>query len=135
MSLSRFVAVSLVVLACSQTSADQLSQKQLRAVGHRASRSLLYAPKPDYPVAARARHYTGSGVFIIRVPVKSGRVTEARVAQSTGHPILDRAAVDALKKWRFKPGALQPIGEISPWRHDPGGKTDALLRVPFSFNM
>jgi hypothetical protein len=74
-------------------------------------------------------------MFIIGVPVKSGRVAEVRVSRSTGHAILDAAAVNALKQWRFKPGTLRPIGEISPWRHDLFGKTDALLKVAINFVM
>jgi len=125
----------LSVIACTQALADRLSPEQLRSLGHQASRSLLYAPKPDYPVGARAHRFTGAGMFIIRVPVKTGRVAEVWVSRSTGHAILDAATVNALKQWRFKPGTLRPIGEISPWRHDPFGKTDALLKVPINFVM
>jgi hypothetical protein len=30
--------------------------------------------------------------------------------------------------WRFNPECLKPIDVIAPWRHDPFGKEDALLR-------
>ncbi len=45
---------------------------------------------------------------------KSGEVTEVRVTKSTGSKILDTAAVQALRKWRFRPEsgitrANQPI--------------------------
>jgi TonB family protein len=120
-----------------------LSGSPLLAMSPRASaeivgqyrQSLVYGPQPDYPAEARARHLIGSGMFLIRVPVKTGRVIEVRVVQSTGQALLDAAAVAALKQWRFKPGAIPPIGAISPWRHDPFGKTDALLKVPISFVM
>jgi TonB family protein len=125
----------LAVVACSQTLAGVLSPEQLRAIGHEASQSLLYAPKPDYPLEARARRFTGAGMFIIRVHVKTGRVVEVRVARSTGHAILDQAALRAFSQWRFKPGALKPIGEISPERHDPFGKEDTLLKIPCDFTL
>jgi TonB family protein len=67
--------------------------------------------------------------------VKTGVVAEVRVLRSTGHKILDEAAVRGLSQWRYKPGALTPIGLISPWRHDPFGKEDALLKVPLDFAM
>jgi TonB family protein len=131
----RILIAFITVAVCSETVEAVLSPEQLRAIGHQASQAVLYAPKPDYPLEARFHHFTGSGTFIIRVPVKTGRVAEVRVSRSTGHAILDAAAVNALKQWRFKPGVLRPIGEISPQRHDPFGKTDALLKVPINFTM
>jgi TonB family protein len=55
----------------------------------------IYAPKPDYPLEARARHLTGRGVIMLDVDTASGRVTNARMLQSMGHKILDDAALDA----------------------------------------
>ena len=122
----------ILSLVCSQQLLA-LSHQQLAAIGAQAAKSLEYAPKPDYPPEARARHLTGSGIFIIRVHVKTGRVAKVLVARSTGHAILDSAGVRAFSQWRFKPGALQPIGVIAPWRHDPFGKEDALLKIPLIF--
>jgi TonB family protein len=121
-------------LVCSQQLLA-LSSQQLAAMGAEAAKSLEYAPKPDYPFEARAQHLTGSGIFIIRVNVKTGRVAEVRIARSTGHAILDSAGVRAFRQWRFKPGALQPIGVIAPSRHDPFGKEDALLKIPLTFQL
>jgi TonB family protein len=112
-----------------------LSSEQLAAIGAQAAKSLQYGPKPDYPLEARALHLTGSGIFVIRVHVKTGRVAEVRVARSTGHAMLDSAGVRAFSQWRFKPGALQPIGVIAPSRHDPFGKEDALFKIPLTFTM
>jgi TonB family protein len=58
---------------------------------------------PDYPRCARARHLTGSGVFRMRVD-KQGRVTTVTVLKSTGHKELDSLAVEALSRWRGRPG-------------------------------
>ena len=33
----------------------------------------------------------------------AGRVGEVVVKQSAGHPDLDRAAADAVRRWRFEP--------------------------------
>ena len=68
----------------------------------------IYAPKPDYPAEARARHLTGSGIVILDVDVATGEVTSARMLQSMGHKILDDAALDAFRRWRFKPGKAAP---------------------------
>ena len=69
----------------------------------------LYAPRPDYPYEARRTGTTGSGVAQLTVNFVAGNVINARMAQSTGSVILDRATVDALQRWRFKPGVAENI--------------------------
>ena len=62
----------------------------------------LYSPMPDYPLEARRRHLTGTGTYVLDVD-GAGRVTSVRVFISAGHPVLDRAAVKTLERWRFYP--------------------------------
>jgi TonB family protein len=69
----------------------------------------LYAPKPDYPYEARRGGVTGSGIAELTVDVQSGSVRAARMQQSTGSAILDRATVGALERWRFKPGVASNV--------------------------
>ena len=64
----------------------------------------ISAPRPEYPYDARRHKITGSGVVVFIVDPKSGSVTNAVMAQSTGSPILDNAALRAFRRWRFKPG-------------------------------
>jgi TonB family protein len=78
---------------------------------------------------------SGSGAFILRVHVKTGRVVSVQASQSTGSSLLDSAAIRALAQWRFRAGALIPIGVVAPWRHDSFGKEDALLKVPITFTL
>jgi len=82
----------------------------------------IYAPKPEYPAEARTRHLTGSGVIMLDVDVPSGRVTNAGMLQSMGHKILDDAALDAFRKWRFQPGKAAPNVKI-PIRYTLTGTT------------
>src|SRR4029453_252724 len=63
----------------------------------------IYAPLPKYP-KVRFRRITGSGVCVVSVDPRSGNVTEASMAQSTGNKTLDNETVRAFRKWRFKPG-------------------------------
>ncbi|PYK07657.1 MAG: hypothetical protein DME67_00150, partial [Verrucomicrobia bacterium] len=49
---------------------------------------------------ARAKHLTGTGKFTVYL-WSDGSVRQVQIAQSTGYAILDKAAVDALSKWRF----------------------------------
>ena len=68
-----------------------------------AAALVLAGPHPVYPIQARRQRISGSGLYQMIVD-KTGKVTRVRVISSTGSEILDRAAVQALSKWRFKPG-------------------------------
>lgn len=85
-----------------------------------AKRVAIYAPKPDYPFEARVKHLTGSGIIMLDVDVASGRVTNARMLQSIGHKILDDAALNAFRKWRFQPGKVAPQVKV-PIRYSMNG--------------
>ena len=62
----------------------------------------LHNPKPEYPLLAKSREWQGK-VFL-RVKVSSAGLSEAvEVDRSSGHDILDEAAIDAVKQWRFVP--------------------------------
>ena len=68
----------------------------------------IFAPKPDYPIEARRRHITGSGVCVVTID-PNGNVIDATMAPSIGNPILDSAAVSAFRRWRFRPGTNSKI--------------------------
>jgi len=57
---------------------------------------------PSYPESARRRGEQGR--VMLRVTVSSeGSPMDVSVADSSGHPILDEAAVSAVRRWRFTP--------------------------------
>jgi len=59
-------------------------------------------PKPLYPQEARKKGYEGE--VLLRVEVLSnGRVGVIEVRRSSGHEVLDRSAITAMKQWRFVP--------------------------------
>src|SRR5438045_2779846 len=62
------------------------------------------APRPEYPYEARRSKITGSGIVAITIDVVTGAVADAVMLQSIGNPILDNAAVSALRRWKFKRG-------------------------------
>ena len=68
-----------------------------------------YAPRPQYPYAARSKHVTGSGVVVTRVNPDTGRVTSAKLVRSTGSRILDNAALSAFGQWRFRPKTVRAV--------------------------
>jgi TonB family protein len=57
---------------------------------------------PEYPLEARSRHITGTGVFLLFVNPKTGLVTKVHTHKSTGSPILDKAAIKAFWFWGFQ---------------------------------
>lgn len=70
---------------------------------------VAYAPRPVYPYEAHRQRVTGSGIALLTVDQTSGTVTDVRMAQSCGNVILDNSTVDALRRWRFKPGGVTQV--------------------------
>ena len=61
---------------------------------------LLQSVKPVYPLQAMQAHVEGT-VVLSAVIGKDGSVENVKVV--SGHPMLTQAAVDAVKRWRYKP--------------------------------
>ena len=57
---------------------------------------------PDYPASAARNGDTGTTILALLVGV-DGRVSSARIEQSSGSRVLDRAALNALSLCKFKP--------------------------------
>jgi protein TonB len=69
----------------------------------------IFAPRPEYPYEARRQRTTGSGLIFLTINSSIGNVTDARMAQSTGSPILDNSAISALSRWRFRSGTVTRV--------------------------
>ena len=59
--------------------------------------------RPDYPQLARLRGYQGVVVLLVEV-LADGRAGRVEIRSSAGHDILDRAALEAVRTWKFEPG-------------------------------
>ena len=70
---------------------------------------VTYAPRPVYPYEARRQRVTGSGVALLAVDQTSGTVTDVLMVRSCGNAILDNSTLDALRRWRFKPGSVTKV--------------------------
>ena len=87
-----------------------------------AKRELAYPdygrnPALTYPPLAQRRGFEGRVVLRVLVS-KEGRALKVSLAKSSGHAILDRAAIKAVKEWAFKPGKLN------------GAPVDMWVKVP-----
>lgn len=79
----------------------------------------IHNPPPVYPASAIARQIEG----VVRLELhvnQAGEVDAVRVLRSSGHVMLDRAAVEAVRQWKGKPAkqwgrAIESI-EVLPIR-------------------
>jgi TonB family protein len=77
----------------------------------------IFSPRPEYPYSALQQRITGSGIAVMKVDSKTGRVVRAFMYMSTGSPLLDEATLSAFRQWKFKPGTV------------------ALVKVPINYTM
>ena len=62
----------------------------------------LNNPAPEYPMVARRMAWQGRVVVSVEVLV-DGRAGEVKLQRSSGHPVLDDAAMQSVRSWRFTP--------------------------------
>ena len=79
-------------------------------------------PPPDYPSIARRRRYQGTVILDVFV-LENGQVGDLRVAESSNYPLLDRAAMKAVRHWQFDPARRDDI-EVAMW-----------VKVPIRFDL
>jgi periplasmic protein TonB len=79
-------------------------------------------PRPEYPDSARREGSEGS--VLLRVLVdEHGRSKKVEINSSSGSQALDRAAIEALRRWRFHPARYRDQA-VESW-----------LRVPIEFRL
>jgi periplasmic protein TonB len=79
-------------------------------------------PSPRYPRLARQRGWEGRVVLLVAVAA-AGTPTAVQVETSSGFPTLDRAAIKAVRRWRFHPARLA------------GRPVPDTIRVPIRFQL
>jgi len=62
----------------------------------------LHNPTPVYPAAARRTGYEGTVVIRARIQI-DGSADRVEIKKSSGYGVLDQAALEAVRKWRFIP--------------------------------
>jgi len=74
---------------------------------------------PEYPPDSRRRGEEGVVRLVLTISAE-GHVEQAEILGSSGHPALDRAAVSAARRWRFRPatqGELAVAARLSTAVH------------------
>lgn len=88
----------------------------------RYNAAYLSNPPPAYPFAARRRGIEGT--VLVRAEISAGgECLRAELKKSSGNGMLDQAAVDAVKGWRFVP-ARRGSQAIAAW-----------VEVPITFKL
>jgi protein TonB len=82
-----------------------------------AAAKYLDAPEPEYPQAAREDEEEGLVVLQVRIS-PDGRIAEIHLAQSSGFPLLDRAAIVGVRHWTFQ-AATNGRQPIESWMNVP----------------
>ena len=70
----------------------------------------LQNPRPPYPALSKRLGEQGRVVHSVLIGV-DGRAISAKLVQSSGFERLDKAAYDAIMKWRFAPGKRNGVPE------------------------
>jgi len=89
---------------------------------HEATPLYRRNPVPEYPLIARKRGYQGTVVLEVLV-TREGKVKELTLSASSGHSVLDQAALASVKTWLFDPGTRG------------GAKVDMWVKVPVRFQL
>ena len=100
---------------------------------HEVRDATLYAPKPEYPYNARASRVTGSGIAVITIDKSTGKVIDATMAVSTESKELDAAALEAFRRWKFKPNTVE--GAKIPITFTMAGKTYVIVKAARPMNV
>ncbi len=69
-------------------------------------------PKPDYPPESRRAGQQGVVLFAVEVTA-DGRAASVQLSRSSGFPLLDTAALQAVRRWTFEPARTAGIPTAS----------------------
>lgn len=88
----------------------------------RFNAAYLNNPTPPYPAAARRAGYEGAVIIRAHVQI-DGSADRVEIKKSSGYAILDQAALEAVRKWRFVP-AKRGNDNVAEW-----------VEIPWTFKL
>jgi TonB family protein len=124
--------ILLILLLLQAATHHGFSADQTQQVGS-VKALAIYAPRPQYPYEARARGQIGAGVAIVMVDPNTGLVKKAEMATSTGYELPDNTALNAFRRWQFKPRTVAKVR--IPIRFTTQGPIMTVLEVKRNVNM
>ena len=103
LKLPRIPFAMAAVLTCASFAMAANPQTPIRISSEVAQSLVIDAPQPQYPPKAKIAHVEGDVVLVVRIS-KQGTIEDARGV--SGHSILIGVALDAVRRWRYKPYTL-----------------------------
>lgn len=82
----------------------------------------LRNPKPPYPMMAYKMKQQGTVVLLAEV-LTTGKAGEVKVLNGSGFELLDKSAVEAVRRWTFNPARKDGVVYVQ------------LLRIPITFSL
>ena len=90
--------------------------------GPKLNADYLHNPRPDYPIQAKRMGWEGRVVLRVDV-LADGSPGAVTLAKSSGHELLDEAALEAVRRWKFVPAKRD------------GSPVSSSVNVPINFNL
>ncbi|HXH50307.1 MAG TPA: energy transducer TonB [Terriglobia bacterium] len=86
--------------------------QRIRVGGQVEAAKLIFKPTPEYPPLAKMARIQGT-VRLEAIISKDGTIQDLKVLN--GHPLLVKAALDAVKQWRYQPTLLngEPVEVVT----------------------
>jgi protein TonB len=86
--------------------------KRIRVGGQVEAAKLIFKPTPEYPPLAKMARIQGT-VRLEAIIANDGTIQDLKVL--SGHPLLVKAALDAVKQWRYQPTLLngEPVEVVT----------------------
>ena len=81
----------------------KIAPQRIKVGGNVQAAHIIRQVQPEYPPIAKQAHIQGT-VVLHAIIAKDGTVQELQLI--SGHPLLVRAAMDAVKQWRYQPTTL-----------------------------
>jgi protein TonB len=116
----RFAVLLSIFSVASFGPSLQADDLVIRVSDAEAQKAAITKANPDYPPMARQMHVSGPVLVEAEVSFE-GDV--AKVVPVSGNALLSSAAVNAVKKWKFKPFTAE------------GQPAKALVRLSFNFSL
>jgi protein TonB len=121
MSASHFSLIAVFAFSLASTAFSADTTTAVWADGHASAlsdeelmRYAIVSPAAAYPEEAQKAKLAGSGLYELRIN-KAGTTTDVVVVKSSGNPVLDNAAKNSFRKWRFKPATFTRVRVPVSW--------------------
>lgn len=112
---------------------SSLHAQSVAPTGSAAPVKAIYTPQPVYQPEWARQGIAGKGVVLVTVEKETGKVTGARMLESTGSQLLDGAALQAYSQWRFQPGTVSQVKLPIEFRNRPLSQASSQRQPTFFY--